>query len=479
MSSRPAVILALLVASSAAAALPVDLLSVTPEDPLGAAIDIDAGKTSHHAPIIINGDAELLLGDTILKNGVGGGKGTADDPFRLSGWTVSARAQDGIIVLNTRFHLVISDNTIIDGKDTGGRYRYSGIVLGNAENVTIERNILTRDYHGILLRGDVEATIGSNVIRESEDAGISMFDSTATLEGNTITRAGAYAVEIDSSSPGTSSLIARSNTLRENDGGVKANGAMPLDISRNVIEANLGEAVSVSETSDARIADNRVKENGQGFALHDATGRLKGNDVSRSADGVVLDGGSFLVEANSIHDNERGITIADGSHRIAENDIFDNSDAGVVGGKHSTEFDRNWWGTADGPSGTGGGHGDRVSGFGEGIPYADEPLTPPGKARGNTERSAGYGETTGNNPVTTAASDIVTSAFDAAPGLLAATALALGTAMWIDRRRNAVQALRRENVTAASAVSITSGSSNPGTRAGPSESPSGDASPEE
>jgi parallel beta-helix repeat protein len=435
--------------------------------------------SGEHAPIIINGDAELLLGETILKNGVTGGKGTPDDPFRITGWTISAKTQDGIIVLNTRFHLVISDNTIIDGKDTGGRYRYSGIVLGNAENVTIERNVLTRDYHGILLREHVKTTIGSNVIRDSEDAGISVFDSVAAIEGNTISGSGSFALEADSSSPRASSIAVRSNTLRGNDGGVKANGAEPLDISQNVIEANDGAAISVSESNEAVIANNRATHNGEGFTLHDSTGKVTGNDVSGSADGVVLDGGSFLVEANSIHDNDRGITIADGSHRISENDIFDNSDAGVLGTEDSTAFERNWWGTADGPSGAGDGHGDRVSGFGEGIPYADEPLTPPGKARGNTERSAGYGKTTGNNPVTSAASDIVTSAFDAAPGLLAAAALALWTAMWIDRRRNAVQVFRRENVTAASAASITSGSSKPGTRAGPSSSASADASPDE
>jgi parallel beta-helix repeat protein len=95
-----------------------------------------------HEPIYIKGNSNFTEA-----NGITSGKGTADDPYIIEGWDISAASQDGITIINTSVFFIIRNCFIHDGAE-----KNDGIAFLNVTNGKVELNIITRNRYGIVFR---------------------------------------------------------------------------------------------------------------------------------------------------------------------------------------------------------------------------------------------------------------------------------------------------------------------------------------
>src|SRR5256712_10039676 len=87
---------------------------------------------SSHAPIVIDGDGAF----STPGNGVISGRGTAKDPYVISGWDINASASDGIAIRKTTAYFVIRQSYI-----HGGWFYtnyYPGIAVSNVAHGRVE-----------------------------------------------------------------------------------------------------------------------------------------------------------------------------------------------------------------------------------------------------------------------------------------------------------------------------------------------------
>lgn len=105
------------------------------------------GNYTPHDPIWINGDNQF-----ISDNGVVGGSGTNDDPYRIEGWEITG-SEDSITILNTRSYFLVT-NCLLEGS--------IGLFLWNATNGTVESNFFT---YGLGLQDSSNITINDNTLK--------------------------------------------------------------------------------------------------------------------------------------------------------------------------------------------------------------------------------------------------------------------------------------------------------------------------
>jgi len=114
-----------------------------------------------HAPIRIVTDAGFTT-----ENGVVGGSGTLEDPYRISGWEIVVpRGKAGIHIVLVTKHFLIEDNLIYSSgypeeSDDGIKLDYSG------RNGTIRNNTVRNNWIGIDLV-ESGALIEGNVITDN------------------------------------------------------------------------------------------------------------------------------------------------------------------------------------------------------------------------------------------------------------------------------------------------------------------------
>lgn len=337
-----------------------------------------------HAPILITGNALLLLPDSVAGNGVRSGSGTADDPFVISGWEIDARTQDGILIANVDAHLVIRGNRIHSGLQSEGRYFYSGVVLQNVLNATIQGNRFDDDFDGVFLRERVNVRIAENEIDGSRNAGVEAWDSNVTLVSNEIRRTDGVGILWNAALSGRETLSARGNRVEDAGQGVVVRGGRDHVFEGNRVSRAAGQAVLLA--APGLVSDNLLEASGTGLDV-EGKASVQGNVLARNGHGLVVQG-ETRVSGNALHDNDFGILVAGGAPTVRQNDVFDNRGAGIQAPPGSLAIG-NWWGAEDGPSGEGPGHGDRVFGARFG-PFSAEPFTIAGRNRGNGV-SLGYG----------------------------------------------------------------------------------------
>ncbi|MCK4613384.1 MAG: right-handed parallel beta-helix repeat-containing protein, partial [Thermoplasmata archaeon] len=161
----------LIIALLAAAFLPFILLSENAE----------AQPRAPHNPIDIRDDAGFLS----PSNGVTRGTGREDDPFIIENWEINSPVINGIYIENTQAYVVIRnvwthrDNWAVD---------YNGIVISNAEHITIEDCESTDNWIGIVI-GSSDVTLKNNIINDNNH-GVSLNygsrESIPKMEGNLV-----------------------------------------------------------------------------------------------------------------------------------------------------------------------------------------------------------------------------------------------------------------------------------------------------
>ncbi len=124
-----------------------------------------------HSPIVITGDAGFTAA-----NGVTGGAGTPSNPYTISGWTISAATQAGIVIEQTTAHFKITNVNVHDGNITN-----AGIELNHVGNAKVSESVLVNNTIGIVVFQSNATVIENNTARLNVGVGIQVSNSTGVI----------------------------------------------------------------------------------------------------------------------------------------------------------------------------------------------------------------------------------------------------------------------------------------------------------
>jgi parallel beta-helix repeat protein len=117
--------------------------------------------TGNHPPIYINGNEEFTP-----ENGVTGGNGTAENPYRIENWTIvdDDSAPQGIFINNTDVHFVIR-NCTISGFHDPDEFR-QGIQFFKVQHGTIDETCTLDCAIGAFIWYSKEITVANSTFRD-------------------------------------------------------------------------------------------------------------------------------------------------------------------------------------------------------------------------------------------------------------------------------------------------------------------------
>lgn len=189
--------------------------------------------------------------------------------------------RNGIVLWNAE-NVTIADNVVEDHIGAGIR------AVDGSSSTTIRNNTIQRNYRGIhVLSGSEEAWVANNTIRDHDDLGMLYSSADGLIEGNVVADNG-------------------------DDGVVLLSDSDQTMVADNVIEGNSGDAVRLYRASDTRISGNVFADNeGAALRVTEATSSVnaKGNwwghssgpsgGVEDACTGEVADGEGGLIVQES------------------------------------------------------------------------------------------------------------------------------------------------------------------------------------
>ncbi|MBD3383839.1 hypothetical protein GF407_02830, partial [candidate division KSB1 bacterium] len=274
--------------------------------------------------------------------------------------TISGNKVDGIFVnKNGNNWNNITENFI--GTDSSGTlpvsYTLTGIKVRNSAGLVMMGNTISCNLqHQIYLS---KVNIGNNHILSNNigtNGNGESFDSGSHSDAD-----GIYSYDANTFITG--------NLIKDQDRGIKCIKGSDGYMRNNTISNN---QIGIEITkSPMEVFMNRVFENGEGIKVDNVEQRqviIVGNEIYNNLQpntAVQLTNAGATVVGNSIYGDAGDGIVVDGSSDplIHKNNIMDNSGYGVhhKGSVASVNARNNWWGAANGPSGSGSGSGDRVS----------------------------------------------------------------------------------------------------------------------
>jgi parallel beta-helix repeat protein len=244
-----------------------------------------------HAPILIVGNSGFNAA-----NGVTGGSGTPQDPYRIEGWDIARNATAGIEVRNTTAHFEILDVTIIGSSRSRDAMR-----LDNVRNASL-RNVFAREHDSSLfVSGSYDVAVFNLTSNATETSGIhSSGGGRLRVENSSFEdsgQAGVWVEETDAAAVLNSTLLMRAER-----------GAM--------FERASGFEVLGSRFEGGRVGVEPVDTGG---------GRIAGNRFANiSGDGVFIRTGDANVIEENVNENLTiGIIAGNSRANIIRNNTFD------------------------------------------------------------------------------------------------------------------------------------------------------------
>lgn len=213
-------------------------------------------------------------------SGVVNGTGTAENPYVIEGWCITPQVPDedettdvplvgtptatpvsstGIVILNTTAHVVIRDNVVdghaLDAPEIDDQQEV-GILISNAENVTLASSTITNNLEGVHLFGS-QPTVQDNTIKHNSGVGI---------------RATA-----------TQGAIIENNSIAKNGAGIRMTDVDNVKIKTNMITDNKGEGIHLDHSRDPLVQGNKIGRNGWrgdgGIVVTSSKGGLFSNNL--------------------------------------------------------------------------------------------------------------------------------------------------------------------------------------------------------
>ncbi len=328
-------------------------------------IDAVIGSTVNVAAGIYN--EHVIIDKSLTLQGAGANQTTID--------------VSGLPIINPHIAVEIQNgvnNVIVDGFEIVGvpNIHHSddsvircGSSSGTNSNITISNNILN-GYMGILFKNGTLFNVVQNDITFNKNAVVIQSGcSNLNISSNTITGGSSMAADPAGVYLTSSSGSIIGNTMQniigsDNRGkGITGSSNNNLLIDDNVINNTGYDGISFwSNTHHVTISNNTLSNNVQTYT--------KGAGISIKGDDITI------INNNIINSGHDGIiidkhTLATERIVINYNNISGNTDYGlnVKNSGETVDGSCNWWGATDGPSGSGSGSGDAVTGNVTFLPF--------------------------------------------------------------------------------------------------------------
>jgi parallel beta-helix repeat protein len=321
------------------------------------------------ASIVVTTDGLSLIGEsrdgTIINGGAWGSSGAgwpkgihvyAND-VTIKNLTVRGFTGD---LVNTGGYGILFRDYAHDTPGEGYIF-YSGGLVENVKSednyspmyALVHRNLTVRDS---LIQNNLSD--GMFIARESDNA---------TITGNTVLNSGDHGIWVGNCwqglGPSDNATIINNHVDGAREGGITFTGSDGALIDRNIVTNVKGEeppagwsvgAISLKDgVSNVTVRHNMVYGN-------DGLGTGSGRGL-----GVDGDSSNVSIVENTIRDNAGGGIKVMGTTtgwQANDNCVYGNTGYGAENTTGTTlDFESNWWGAADGPSGSGPGSGDAVS----------------------------------------------------------------------------------------------------------------------
>jgi parallel beta-helix repeat protein len=201
-------------------ALSIPLLSSRP---------VHAAFLTSHNPIYINGNAGFTKPDPVN----GGGSGTADDPYIIENWNISAENANGIEINNTTAYFIVRNCYVHDGRSNNSLAPRYGICSENVENGMFDNNLLENNDCGIRLDQSNTNILINNTLSSNFQVGIWLASSSNNLvSNNTLENGTGYGVYF---------AFSNKNTIEKNMCSNNPYGIYLTSSSNNTIDKNTCE----------------------------------------------------------------------------------------------------------------------------------------------------------------------------------------------------------------------------------------------
>lgn len=251
-----------------------------------------------HAPILINGNDQFTS-----DNGVVAGSGTSDDPYIISGWTISS-GDYGIEIRNTDAYFTITDVTIIGA--------YSGIGFISLSNGLVQNSHITVNGQGILVDSSDSFQLADNNLHAGGRVISLRMDSSFDISNNVL-YGGTHV--IFGSNVSDASIVGNTGGA---ESGIRLDSFSGVLVSQNTITGHT--PVDVSNCGDVTIDSNTASASSYGIFVSRCTNVSVTNNNATSVSGSHSDAGIWLsesdnidVSSNSLSNNSNGILLTNGS----------------------------------------------------------------------------------------------------------------------------------------------------------------------
>lgn len=302
------------------------------EPATGSAWDPDAGPDGSlepHDPIRIRGD-----GDFERSSAVVGGRGTAQDPYRIAGWSVDGQGTPGILVEGTSSHFVVEDVAVENASQA--------LRLSQVRHATVRDAALTDSHRGLAARDAVHLDVVRVNASDNEDAGAHL----------------AWVRNLD----------VREVLAADNGDGIRGEDLRRVTIVGSRLDGNAGDGMRLHDAAALDVTRNVLLDNAVGMNLTSVRGGLLYDNALENDDNARSDG-----------DNRWNVSKRPGPN--------------VVGGPY---VGGNWWSDYAGEDTDGDGLGDTRTPYQVGDRGDHLPLVPPGNFSTGDDGDDGNGTDDGD-----------------------------------------------------------------------------------
>jgi len=235
--------------------------------------DNDTINYVEHDPIVIWGDDDF---DAYKFPG----KGTENNPYRISEYNITTDSYTGISIWNTKKYFII-ENCYVNASEIG--ISIESVAPGSA-------------------------TVRNNICNSNKKIGILVYDSPQTTLANNICKFNGYGLVIDSSS----SCLLTENIGKYNDVGIIIfYSPLALLVECESSSNNLG--IYVGYSSSTSVDDCKITNNNEGLSIDSSpVFRIEGSEISTNSYGLFMTKSrASIIENNDFNYNYYGIFLQD------------------------------------------------------------------------------------------------------------------------------------------------------------------------
>ncbi len=275
-------------------------------------------------------DPILIQSDADFETQGWSGNGTQDDPYMISGLSITADDVDCIKISDTTVFFKITDCLVSRVTWPHDPVVFSGINLFNVSNCVIDEISATHKLEGIFIEKSINCTITNSQLYDNEWYGCEIRNSTLC-----------YVTNCTFTDNGSAGLVARwdirdceikGNLFIDNDGdGISLSYCLNFIVVNNVLIGNYGRTIGsgtgikLYEGENCYARNNTIHESDFGIGWRGVNCTLESNMISDSfAEGLaIVNSNECKIKNNTISNCiEEGVRLSYVSNVILSNNII-------------------------------------------------------------------------------------------------------------------------------------------------------------